>query len=128
MVYDCKDDSDLVNPSIEVDLCDDGEILDNDCDGQTDEDVEVFPTWYVDDDSDGYGSDTNFFVGCAAPDDGSVYIDVGDCNDADAAVTRILFGILMQTVMDTEETLSRWSLVSSRLILSQRQMIATMIR
>jgi MYXO-CTERM domain-containing protein len=52
----------------------------NDCDGVTDEDDAVdAPTWYIDHDSDGYGSDDYTWVSCDAP-DGYIAGDT-DCDD-----------------------------------------------
>ena len=49
---DCDDSTDDANPD-EFELCDG---IDNDCDGGTDEpDAIDAPTWYDDDDEDGYG-------------------------------------------------------------------------
>jgi hypothetical protein len=58
---------------------------DDDCDGDIDEDDAVdAPTWYVDGDGDGYGSDASTMVQCSQPtgfDD-----DDEDCDDADPAI------------------------------------------
>jgi hypothetical protein len=54
--------------------------IDNDCDGVTDEDDAVdAPTWYIDHDSDGYGSDDYTWVSCDAPD--GYIADDTDCDD-----------------------------------------------
>ena len=56
-------------------------LMDDDCDGQTDEGVEL--TFYVDDDGDGFGVSTLSTLACTVP---SGYADNDDdCDDADTA-------------------------------------------
>jgi hypothetical protein len=58
--------------------------IDNDCDGEIDEDPVTTPTWYRDEDADGYGTASDTYDGCDAP---SGYVaDAGDCNDTDEMV------------------------------------------
>ena len=73
---DCDDEDPDVHPE-HPELCDE---LDNDCDGDVDEDVK--PTWYVDDDGDGYGNPYDSVEACEAP-LGYVSND-DDCYDQDA--------------------------------------------
>ncbi|MCP3168481.1 MopE-related protein [Myxococcus qinghaiensis] len=53
--------------------------LDNDCDGQSDEDL-VFQTWYRDQDSDNYGVTSQSTQACARPTGHAP--NAGDCDDA----------------------------------------------
>ncbi len=72
---DCDDD----NPDIHPGATETCNGLDDDCDGQTDEDVSN--TFYLDDDSDGFGLDTGIITGCVAP---AGYTETGgDCDDDD---------------------------------------------
>ncbi len=76
---DCNDDNDEINPLAE-ELCDG---IDNNCDGETDNDITMF-TIYPDGDSDGYGDPTEPSEAC---DDVLGFLrDAGDCDDADPAV------------------------------------------
>jgi hypothetical protein len=78
--YDCDDARANVNPD-EDELCDG---IDNNCDGDTDEDGAVdAPLWYVDDDDDGYGTETTTAASCSQP-EGFAQYD-GDCDDGDPA-------------------------------------------
>ncbi len=74
---DCDDATDRAAPGL-GELCDE---LDNDCDGETDEDVTT--TWYEDRDGDGYGADDAPTQACALPT--GYAANGGDCNDADTA-------------------------------------------
>ena len=76
---DCDDENAEVNPDA-TEICDD---IDNDCDSETDEDLEVI-TYYIDSDEDLYGSDENPVDSCEVL-DGYVTIG-GDCNDSDSAI------------------------------------------
>ena len=79
---DCDDHVASVNPDAD-ELCD---SIDNDCDGDTDEDDAVdAPTWYADDDGDGWGDEDHPRVAC----DGlSTEAEVaGDCDDHEASVS-----------------------------------------
>ena len=82
---DCDDLDGAVNPAA-LEICD---LVDNDCDGLTDDDddsvdVTGYATYYADGDSDGYGLDDDTVVQCNAP---SGYADAGgDCDDAESAV------------------------------------------
>ncbi|MEK7615412.1 MAG: putative metal-binding motif-containing protein, partial [Patescibacteria group bacterium] len=70
--FDCLDTNSKVHPDTE-ELCD---TLDNNCDGQTDEDLTA--VWYIDQDLDGFGSPSLFFDGCQKA--GYVGNNL-DCND-----------------------------------------------
>ncbi|MBI4592201.1 putative metal-binding motif-containing protein [Candidatus Uhrbacteria bacterium] len=75
---DCNDTSATVNPDAE-EVCDE---VDNDCDGDTDEDVQN--AFYEDVDGDGYGDVSSTTDACSAP---SGYVeDQNDCDDADGTV------------------------------------------
>jgi large repetitive protein len=75
---DCDDSDPAINPSA-TEICD---LLDNNCDGQIDEGVGY--TYYLDNDNDGYGDDSNAILECT-PQTG--YITTGgDCDDSDSAI------------------------------------------
>jgi len=76
---DCDDDDAMQFPGAD-EYCN-GE--DDDCDGTIDEDDAVdAPTWYIDIDTDGFGSDSDTIVTCDQP---SGYVgNADDCDDADA--------------------------------------------
>lgn len=76
---DCDDNDASVFPGA-PDTCND---LDDDCDGQIDEGIESSP-WFLDADGDGWGSDAEMVLACAAP-EGRV-AGGGDCDDADRSV------------------------------------------
>ena len=72
---DCNDASRSVYPGA-AETCD---LVDNDCDGATDEGLAT-STWYRDADGDGYGTSSTTAVACAAP---SGYVSLGtDCDDS----------------------------------------------
>ncbi|MFH1463588.1 MAG: MopE-related protein [Pseudomonadota bacterium] len=76
---DCDDTQTAANPW-EEEVCDG---IDNDCDGEVDEpDAADAPTWYQDDDHDGYGQDASTVVACEAP--GGYAALGGDCDDTEA--------------------------------------------
>jgi hypothetical protein len=77
---DCDDDDPLQNPG-EPEYCDG---VDNDCNGVDDDDLVDFD-WYVDDDGDGYGLDSDTVRDCAFQ-SGYAFVP-GDCDDADAAIS-----------------------------------------
>jgi len=77
---DCDDGDAAVNPAA-TELCDG---VDNDCDGTVDEaDAADAATWYIDTDSDGYGSSAYSQLACAQP--SGFVSDNADCDDGDAA-------------------------------------------
>ncbi len=77
---DCDDSLAEVSPAGE-ERCND---IDDDCDGLVDEDGVGAPTWFIDADGDGYGSDADTVQACAAP---TGYVDNDDdCNDDDDTV------------------------------------------
>ncbi len=77
---DCDDTNAAIYPGA-PEVCDG---LDNDCDGVVDPDTSIgAPTWYADQDADGYGDASNTMTSCSQP-VGYVASD-GDCNDTDPA-------------------------------------------
>ncbi len=77
---DCDDTTARSYPGAS-EACDDA---DNDCDGRVDEDATDAPTWYADDDADGYGDASDTTVVCDQP---STHVsDATDCDDAEALV------------------------------------------
>jgi hypothetical protein len=82
---DCDDTRPVINPDA-TEVCNDA-LVDEDCDGDVDEadsDTTVH-SWYVDDDSDGYGlSGSTPVVTCQVVAGSATR--AGDCNDADAAI------------------------------------------
>lgn len=76
----CADDCDDADPDVHpgaAELCNEA---DDDCDGEIDEDAG--PTWYLDEDGDGYGGEA--VVSCDTP---PSYADNGaDCDDSDETV------------------------------------------
>ncbi|MFT5680896.1 MAG: hypothetical protein ACI8RZ_001802 [Myxococcota bacterium] len=78
---DCDDADATVHPGAS-EVCD---SVDNDCDGTTDENEAAdATTWYIDADSDGYGSITSSVTRCESP---AGYIDdATDCNDANSTI------------------------------------------
>ena len=75
---DCDDTRSNVYPQAE-EFCD---LLDNNCDGRIDEPEALdAPTWYLDRDGDGYGTDEDTLKSCTAPYQYSAYS--GDCKDED---------------------------------------------
>ncbi len=78
---DCDDGEAASNPDHD-EICDG---LDNDCDAVIDEDDAVdAPTWYRDDDGDGYGTPKSTMVQCDQP--SGFGPDSGECDDGDAAI------------------------------------------
>ena len=73
---DCNDMNEFVNPQAE-EVCDD---QDNNCNDEIDE--YVTSTFYLDADSDGYGSNSSTIEGCIPPEGNSVF--GGDCDDFDS--------------------------------------------
>ncbi len=73
---DCNDTDANTYPGA-TEVCDE---VDNDCDTDVDEGLDV--TWYADTDADGYGDATSTIEACSAP---SGYVsDNTDCDDSDA--------------------------------------------
>lgn len=80
---DCDDGNASVNPDA-LEICDD---QDNDCDGlidDADSSLHGGTTYYLDEDSDGFGSLTASTMACSTPDGFSAVS--GDCDDSDASV------------------------------------------
>ncbi len=77
---DCDDGDATINPGA-PEICDG---LDDDCDGLTDDSSSVDqPTWYLDEDGDGYAGSTPT-VACTEP--AGALADSTDCDDANSAV------------------------------------------
>jgi hypothetical protein len=82
--FDCNDNDESIFPNAD-ELCDDSK--DNDCDGDIDEDDAVDAlTWYIDSDSDGFGSGEESTTACQQPD--GYAENSADCNDDNADITR----------------------------------------
>ena len=77
---DCNDTLEMVNPDM-VEICD---SLDNDCNGMTDEGLEVF-TYYADTDNDGFGDSLNSLISCLDTIIGYVS-NSDDCDDENAEI------------------------------------------
>ena len=77
---DCDDFNAATNPT-SYEVCD---AADNDCDGDIDESAINATTWYVDGDSDGYGTTGSTTVACDQPTGHAG--NSTDCDDADGAV------------------------------------------
>ncbi len=76
---DCDDTSNAISPD-EPEQCDG---LDNDCNGQIDDGVQV-QNWYADTDDDGFGDPNDVVQNCLRP-DGYVSADT-DCDDTDPLI------------------------------------------
>jgi hypothetical protein len=79
---DCDDGDAAVHPGA-AESCNG---IDDDCDGEVDDeddDLSDPPTWYADDDGDGYGADDRSLDACEPP-EGHVAVP-GDCDDSDPA-------------------------------------------
>lgn len=75
---DCDDGDPDIHPDTD-ELCDN---VDNDCDGEVDEGNDDGPTWYIDYDGDGYGTDTVYNRQSCDPPSG--YVDnADDCDNTD---------------------------------------------
>jgi uncharacterized protein YcfJ len=75
---DCNDGSGSVYPGAS-ESCN---SIDDDCDGQTDENVQT--TYYQDSDNDGYGNSVSTTLACFAP---SGYVsNTSDCNDGNGSI------------------------------------------
>jgi hypothetical protein len=77
---DCDDGDAQVHPGAE-ERCNG---VDDDCDGETDEGVAQTPTWYPDEDGDGYGDGASGVSSCLAPEGWTD--DATDCDDHDATI------------------------------------------
>jgi hypothetical protein len=78
---DCNDADAAVSPAAD-EMCD---LVDNDCDGLTDENDAIdASSWYRDGDGDGYGDGDDPLLGCAPP--ATFVADATDCDDGRASV------------------------------------------
>jgi len=77
---DCDDMDESIHPGAD-ELCDG---VDRDCDGVRDDEAVDAPTWYIDDDEDGYGSSDYTLASCFRPD--GYREDDTDCDDLHATV------------------------------------------
>jgi len=78
-VVDCNDMDPSINPGT-IEICDD---IDNDCNGEIDEGLDVI-TYYSDLDGDGYGDDASAREECFHPD--GLITAGGDCDDTDSSI------------------------------------------
>jgi len=75
---DCDDTDASISPGA-TELCDD---IDNNCDGQVDENLDI--TYFEDADADGYGNPNVTIIACTTP--MGYVVDNTDCDDTDGAV------------------------------------------
>jgi hypothetical protein len=78
---DVGDDCDDTDPSVSpgaVEVCDG---LDQNCDGQADEDLDLDTPWYADADEDGWGAGLPAFTCGPAPTGGTWVLATDDCDD-----------------------------------------------
>ncbi len=78
---DCDDSDVAVYPGA-TETCDN---TDEDCDSVVDEDATDLPTWYADDDGDGYGDPGDATVSCSAP-SAEHTTDASDCDPTDGSI------------------------------------------
>ena len=78
---DCDDSDDSISPGAD-EVCNE---IDDDCDDEVDEDATDAFLWYVDDDGDGYGADSEVVEACDLP-DGYAASDE-DCDDSDIDIS-----------------------------------------
>ncbi len=77
---DCDDDNPAIHPQAS-EVCDN---VDNNCDGRVDESTAAdAPTWYLDDDGDGYGNTSRSQEACVQP--YGYTSNPNDCDDAEAS-------------------------------------------
>ena len=74
---DCDDTDPSVYPNAPEGVNGNGDGKDNDCDGETDEDVTT--TYYIDGDGDGYGNPDISIASCDVP--AGFVVDGTDCDD-----------------------------------------------
>ena len=81
---DCDDTASAISPAADEEC--DG--IDNDCDGNTDESDAINQSaWFIDADSDGYGSSNGILIACNPP---AGYVSNSqDCNDTSASISPI---------------------------------------
>jgi hypothetical protein len=81
---DCDDADAAINPDAD-ETCDG---IDNDCDGDVDGSNAIDPgTWFLDEDGDGFGTDSSTIAACEQP---NGYAQAAtDCDDADADVNPV---------------------------------------
>lgn len=78
---ECDDTNAAVNPD-KTEVCDE---IDNDCDGTVDQDATDAVTWYIDQDDDGHGVDSETTTACTQPEGYAGEAD--DCDDTRATVS-----------------------------------------
>lgn len=77
---DCDDTNAAINPSA-IEICDG---IDNNCDGNTDDNIYNAFTWYLDADNDGYGTFNSIMYGCTALP--GYVLTFGDCDDSNPTI------------------------------------------
>jgi hypothetical protein len=78
---DCEDLDPNINPGAQ-EVCDE---VDQNCNGIVDEDAIDALLWFLDNDGDGYGDESNFIFDCYQPMDNYVLI-AGDCDDDEPCI------------------------------------------
>ena len=96
---DCNDTDSGVHPDAQ-EVC--GDLVDNDCDGDVDDDGLGAVPGYLDQDADGYGTEDVVFTACASHVAARGHaLESGDCDDADPTIHP---GIVFDADCDGKDT------------------------
>ena len=93
---DCDDLEAAANPDAE-EICDG---IDNNCDGATDEELELFES-YIDTDGDGFGSDEETTEDCQVPE--GFADNMNDCDDGDESIGSNLEDMDCDGILNSED-------------------------